>query len=106
MEAFATPLPLIRPISDMRTKLNDVCEQATLAQEPVILTKNGVPAYVLMDCKAYESAEHRARVLGALREAEMEERYRPESLSSEESDESMQRFFSHWGIDYYAEVKA
>ena len=87
MEAFATPLPLIRPISDMRTKLNDVCEQATLAQEPVILTKNGVPAYVLMDCK-------------------MEERYRPESLSSEESDESMQRLFSHWGIDYYAEVKA
>ena len=45
-------------------------------------------------------------MLGALREAEMEERYRPESLSSEESDESLQRLFSHWGIDYYAEVKA
>ena len=55
MEAFAHAIPLIRPITDLRTKLNDVCEQATMAQEPVILTKNGVPAYVLMDASKIDA---------------------------------------------------
>ncbi len=95
-------IPLIRPISDLRTHLNDICEQATDSQEPVILTKNGVASYVLMDCGAYESASQRDRVRMALREAEIEERYRPDALSAEQSDARMQEIFAEFGIDYAA----
>ena len=52
MPALAAPLPIIRPITDLRTQLNDVCTQATATQEPVVLTKNGTASYVLMDSAA------------------------------------------------------
>ena len=57
MTAAVAALPLIRPITDLRTQFNDVCAQATESQEPIILTKNGVPAYVLEDCAAYEDID-------------------------------------------------
>ena len=101
MTAAVAALPLIRPITDLRTQFNDVCAQATESQEPIILTKNGVPAYVLEDCAAYEAAAQRNRMLLALREAEIEERYRPEALTAEESDARMAEIFKVWGL-YYA----
>ena len=76
------PIPCIRPISDLRTKLNDVCAQAAQLQEPIFLTKNGAPAVVLLDAKAYEEEQQRARFSMALREAEIEEKYRPEAMSA------------------------
>ncbi len=79
MSALAAPLPVIRPITDLRTQLNDVCTQATELQEPIVLTKNGVASFVLMDSNAYETTERRNRVYLALREAEIEEKYRPET---------------------------
>lgn len=100
MPALAAPLPIIRPITDLRTQLNDVCTQATATQEPVVLTKNGTASYVLMDSGAYETAERRNRVYLALREAEIEERYRPEAMSATESDAKMREIFALWGLDY------
>lgn len=100
MTAAVAALPLIRPITDLRTQFNDVCAQATESQEPIILTKNGVPAYVLEDCVAYEAAAQRNRMFLALREAEIEERYRPEALTAEESDARMAEIFKVWGLDY------
>ena len=85
MTAAVAALPLIRPITDLRTQFNDVCAQATESQEPIILTKNGVPAYVLEDCAAYEAAA---------------QRYRPEALTAEESDARMAEIFKVWGLDY------
>ena len=96
MTAAVAALPLIRPITDLRTQFNDVCAQATESQEPIILTKNGVPAYVLEDC----AASQRNRMFLALREAEIEERYRPEALTAEESDARMAEIFKVWGLDY------
>lgn len=100
MPALATPLPIIRPITDLRTQLNDVCTQATELQEPVVLTKNGVASFVLMDSNAYETAERRNRTYLALREAEIEEQYRPEALTAEESDAKMREIFAFWKLDY------
>lgn len=97
---LAAPIPLIRPITDMRTHLNDVCAQATETQEPIILTKNGTPAYVLQDCNAYDAAAQRARAYLALREAEIEERYRPDSLSAREANDRMSEIFQFMGLEY------
>ena len=35
-----------------------------------------------------------------LSEAEIEEKYRPEAISAEESDARMREIFALWGIDY------
>ena len=99
MEALAH-LPIIRPITDMRTNLNDVCRQATETQEPVVLTKNGTASFVLMDSSAYDAAERRNRVYLALREAEIEERYRPDAISAEDSNAKMTEIFKLWGLSY------
>lgn len=100
MPSTAQALPVIRPITDMRTKFNEVCAQATEEQEPIILTKNGSTAYLFYDAKAYEAEQQRNRMRMALREAEIEERYRPQAMSSEESDAKMREIFELWGISY------
>ncbi len=93
-------LPVIRPITDLRTNLNDVCAQATETQEPVVLTKNGVASYVLMDSNAYDAAAQRNRVYLALKEAEIEEKYHPEPIAGEEVRARMDELFRLIGIEY------
>lgn len=100
MKPALAELPAIRPITDLRTSLNDVCAQATESGKPVVLTKNGNASYVLFDSDAYEEAERAQRLYLALREAEIEERYRPDTMSAEESDARMHEIFALWGIDY------
>lgn len=91
-----SPLPRIRPISDLRTDLNGICEDARQSQQPLYLTKNGAAALVVMDCEAYERQRHHERYVLKLREAEIEARYRPEAVSQEELDARMQSIFSTW----------
>ncbi len=100
MTTLSTALPIIRPITDLRTKMNEVCNQATELQEPIVLTKNGSAAYVLMDSQTYESIEQRERIYLALKEAELEEKYNPESISAKESNEQMAAIFKAMGITY------
>lgn len=99
MPAFAAALPQIRPITDLRTKLNDVCAQATESQQPVVLTKNGSAAYVIMDSDAYEAEQRNNRIYLALREAEIEEQYRP-ALSADQADARMTALFDSMGLQY------
>ena len=96
-------LPVIRPITDLRTHMNEVCSQATETGDPVVLTKNGKAAYVLMDVDAYEESVQDNRVYLALREAEIEEKYHPESLSQEEADQRTRELLDRMGIDWRAE---
>lgn len=100
MPALASSLPIIRPITDLRTQLNDVCTQATETQEPIVLTKNGAASYVLLDHNAYDAMNQSARVYLALREAEIEEKYCPKPMTARESDAKMREIFATWGIDY------
>lgn len=100
MSADIDALPIIRPITDMRIKFNDVCAQASEEREPILLTKNGTAAYLFMDCETYEAQRQRARIRMALREAEIEEKYRPDTVSAEESDERLRDIFAKMGVDY------
>lgn len=100
MPLSAAVLPAIRPISDLRTNLNDVCEQARESREPIVMTKNGAPALVVMDSSAYEEQRQRDRVYLALREAEIEAKFESRLVSKSEADASMKQLFASWGIDY------
>lgn len=100
MPASSTALPIIRPITDLRTKMNEVCNQATELQEPIVLTKNGSAAYVLMDSQTYQSLEQRERIYLALKEAELEEKYNPESISAKDSNKQIAEVFKAMGVTY------
>ena len=81
-----TPVPAIRPISDLRTDLSDVCECARDSQQPIFMTKTGKASLVVMDCEAYERQRQHERYVLKLREAEIESRYHPEAVSLDEMD--------------------
>ncbi len=92
------PLPAIRPISDLRTDLNGVCEDACESQQPIFMTKNGKATLVVMDCEAYERQRQHDRYVMKMREAEIEAQYHPESLALGEVGERMERIFATWGV--------
>ena len=100
MPVAEASLPIIRPITDLRTNLNDVCDQARESQEPIIFTKNGLPSLVVMDSAAYEAQKQRDRLYLALREAEIEARFDPRLVSQEDADASMKSLFAKWGVAY------
>ncbi|WP_241159170.1 type II toxin-antitoxin system Phd/YefM family antitoxin [Adlercreutzia sp. ZJ141] len=91
-------LPLIRPISDLRTNLNDVCAQAQESRQPIFMTKNGKASLIVIDCDAYEEQRQRDRYVQKLREAEIEAKYRTETVSQASLDETMARIFKVWGV--------
>lgn len=83
MDSFNT-LPAIRPISDLRTHLGEIEETARETGEPVILTRNGSPSLVVMDSESFDEHVRHERAVRALREAEIEESFKRESLSHDE----------------------
>ncbi|WP_172136451.1 type II toxin-antitoxin system prevent-host-death family antitoxin [Adlercreutzia sp. ZJ473] len=95
---MAVAVPLIRPISDLHTELNDVCAQAQETQQPIFMTKNGKASLVVIDCAAYEAQRQHERYVQKLREAEIEAKYREESVSQSTLDETMARVFEVWGV--------
>ena len=74
-------LPSTYPISDLRTRLNDIEAEAHETRSPIILTRNGASTLIVMDCDAYNEQIRHERAVRKLREAEIEEQYRPESHS-------------------------
>lgn len=92
------PLPAIRPVSDLRTDLGGICDEARETQQPIFMTKNGKASLVVMDCEAYERQRQHDRYVMKLREAEIEARYRPETVSQDELDERMDKVLAMWGV--------
>lgn len=91
------PVPLIRPISDLRTDLNDVCEQAEETHQPIFMTKNGKPNLVVFNSDAYEEMLNHQRYVQKLREAEIEAKYVDKTYSQDEVDEAVNRIFEKIG---------
>lgn len=92
------PIPQIRPISDLRTNLNDVCELARESQQPIFMTKNGKASLVVIDCEAYEGQQRHETLCAETPRAEIEEKYRLESLTKQAVGDSIERLFAHWGV--------
>ena len=64
-------IPNIRPITDLRTQINDILAQTSETNEPIILTKNGVAACVIMSAEALGERDFHARIVPKLREGEI-----------------------------------
>lgn len=80
-----TMIPETYPISDLRTRLPEIEALAKEIGEPIVLTRNGAPSLMLIDCQAYNQSIQRERHIRKLREAEIEAKYRAESVSMDES---------------------
>ena len=71
MPSSNSTIPNIRPITDLRTQINDILAQTSETNEPIILTKNGVAACVIMSAEALRERDFHARIVPKLREGEI-----------------------------------
>jgi len=65
-------MPIIRPISDLRNKFNQISELCHDEGEPVFITKNGQGDLVVMSMATYEKLEALIELYQKLGEAEQE----------------------------------
>ena len=63
-------MPLIRPISDLRNRANEISELCHAADEPVFITKNGQGDLVVMSHAHYERLHNLLELYQKLSEAE------------------------------------
>ena len=78
-------VPETYPISDLRTRLPEIEALAKETGEPVVLTRNGAPSLMLIDCQAYNQSIQRERHIRKLREAEIEAKYHADAVSASDS---------------------
>ena len=91
---FATELPKVRPISDLRTHLQEIEEIAKETCEPILLTRNGASTLVLMDSDAFDEHLRHERAVRKLREAEIEAKYADKTYSHGEVKTRMQELLA------------
>src|SRR5207244_12734172 len=59
-------MPLIKPISDLRNKANEISELAHRSNEPVFITKNGEGDMVVMSLAHYSRLQLRLELFSKL----------------------------------------
>ena len=100
MSATAMPIPITRPISDLRTRLPEIEQTAHETGEPIVLTRNGSPSLVVFDSEAYNERVQAERHARKLREAEIEAKYRSETYSLSDSKARLQEIRSMLGMPH------
>jgi len=74
-------MAIIKPISDLRNKSNEISALAHESHEPIYITKNGEGDLVVMSIAHYRSLQHKLDLYGKLAVAQAEfesgERGRP-----------------------------
>lgn len=65
-------MPIIKPISDLRNKTNQISELVHKSHEPIFITKNGKGDMVLMSLAKYGEIERTLDLYGKLAVAEAE----------------------------------
>ena len=59
-------MPIIKPISDLRNKSNEISKLAHSSNEPIFITKNGEGDLVVMSMAHYSEIQLRLDLLGEL----------------------------------------
>ena len=59
-------MPIIKPISDLRNKSNEISELANSSDEPIFITKNGEGDLVVMSMAHYSKLQLKLDLLGKL----------------------------------------
>lgn len=59
-------MPIIKPISDLRNKSNEISELANNSDEPIYITKNGEGDLVVMSMEYYSKLQLKLDLLGKL----------------------------------------
>ncbi|MBI3195512.1 MAG: type II toxin-antitoxin system prevent-host-death family antitoxin [Ignavibacteriae bacterium] len=59
-------MPVIKPISDLRNKSNEISKLAREADEPIFITRNGVGDLVVMSLSHYGKLQMKAELHGKL----------------------------------------
>jgi prevent-host-death family protein len=65
-------MPIIKPITDLKTKTAEISALAKKANEPIFLTKNGEGDLVVMSIDYYHAELRRQELVRKLMEAEFE----------------------------------
>lgn len=87
--SLTEPIPTTRPVSDLRTHLPEIEQTTRETGEPIILTRNGRPSLLVFDFDSYNNQATIERHVRKLREAEIEQKYRSDTYSIEQSKERM-----------------
>lgn len=87
--SLTEPIPSTRPVSDLRTHLSEIEQSTKETGEPIILTRNGKPSLLVFDFASYNNQAATERHIQKLRESEIEERYRSDSYSLEQSKDRL-----------------
>ena len=59
-------MPIIKPISDLRNKSNEISKLAHESNQPVFITKNGEGDLVVMSMSHYSNLQLKLELLGKL----------------------------------------
>lgn len=63
-------MPIIKPISDLRNKSNEISELANSSDEPIFITKNGEGDLVVMSMAHYSKLQLKIDLMGKLSAAQ------------------------------------
>ena len=77
-------MPIIRPISDLETKLSEIASAVRETDEPVFLTENGYGEIVVMSMQAWEEMNFENEIYQKLVDAQAEARLDSRRLSHDE----------------------
>ena len=63
-------MPIIKPISDLRNKANEIADLVEKSQEPIYITKNGEGEMVIVSMRHYANLQKKIDLLGKLAAAQ------------------------------------
>lgn len=86
---------IIRPISDLRTKLSEIAKIVHESRQPIYLTKNGYGDMVLMSIDAYQEMIEQNEIYLKMKEAEIYAELNSERLTTEEVFGDMHEFIDN-----------